>query len=288
MEYDNFRNFPVLQRITGGFRHGMFCNTLEDRLRQVVHHQMLCRAGLPWPPPLDGPRYWSADPVRQSRNRGDYHGLRLASLSIINRLIAQVLAEAADREAVIISRRFKFRSRYPIYRAIAGNKRHAELATEFPVLALAIFDPHFGFPSLSFDQREHDRDFELWERHYLDEQNARRHAIALVDQGAPMKVVAAFMGVPMPFRKIRPGAANRIDISLLAEAAWNKRLIYDRMPASLPRMKLWLDAVLRSSGLGNDFIQWVAKRVFEIPGGAEQIINVIYDIKDWVRESNHA
>jgi hypothetical protein len=81
----------VLQMITGGFRHGMFTRMSEEHLRQVIHHEMLRRAGLAWPPP-DAPfhhngRYWSSDPQQQTRNRQIYHGLRLGSLSIINRLI---------------------------------------------------------------------------------------------------------------------------------------------------------------------------------------------------------
>ena len=41
----------VLQKITGGFKYGMFTNSTEERLRQVIHHEALMRAGLPWPPP---------------------------------------------------------------------------------------------------------------------------------------------------------------------------------------------------------------------------------------------
>jgi hypothetical protein len=40
----------VLQRITGGFRHGMFSYASEERLRQFIHHEALRRAGLCWPP----------------------------------------------------------------------------------------------------------------------------------------------------------------------------------------------------------------------------------------------
>lgn len=46
-----FRGHPVLQMITGGFRHGMFTHMLEEHLRQVIHHGMLRRVGLAWPPP---------------------------------------------------------------------------------------------------------------------------------------------------------------------------------------------------------------------------------------------
>src|SRR5215469_5731203 len=45
------RQFAVLQKITGGFRHGMFRHSIEEALRRVIHHEALGRAGLPWPPP---------------------------------------------------------------------------------------------------------------------------------------------------------------------------------------------------------------------------------------------
>src|SRR5262249_39787367 len=42
--------FAVLQKITGGFRRGMFTNSHEEELRKVIHHEALIRAGLSWPP----------------------------------------------------------------------------------------------------------------------------------------------------------------------------------------------------------------------------------------------
>ena len=136
----------VLQRITGGFRHGMFTHVTEEHLRQVIHHEMLRRPGLPWSPP-ESPnghyeRYWSSDPRAQLRNLQIYHGLRLRSLSVINKLIGQVLEEAANREAVKVARRFRFYYRYNIYRATALSPRALQLAVTFPALAFAIFgDP---------------------------------------------------------------------------------------------------------------------------------------------------
>src|SRR5262249_25553313 len=39
----------ALQMIIGGFRHGMFSNMSEERLRRTIHHEMLRRKGLTWP-----------------------------------------------------------------------------------------------------------------------------------------------------------------------------------------------------------------------------------------------
>ena len=39
-----YRPGAVLQKIIGGFRHGMFTHSNEERLRQVIHHEALIRA----------------------------------------------------------------------------------------------------------------------------------------------------------------------------------------------------------------------------------------------------
>ncbi len=130
----------VLQKITGGFRHGMFANFREERLRQVVHHEALRRAGLPWPPPDSlRIRYWSTDKKKQVRNRQIYHGLRRGSLCIINKLIGQAIEEAADPIALKIARRFGFKHRETIYRAGARSRRASQVAETFPVLAFVIY-----------------------------------------------------------------------------------------------------------------------------------------------------
>jgi hypothetical protein len=113
----SFNKSAVLQKIMGGFRHGMFTHSHEESLRQVIHHEALLRAGLPWPPPDSiGMRYWSRDKKQQDRNRQIYHGLRRGSLHIINKLIGTALQEAADPDALKLARRFAFHFREPIYR----------------------------------------------------------------------------------------------------------------------------------------------------------------------------
>ena len=40
--YGRYCHSAVLQQITGGFRHGLFANSREEYLRQVVHHRAPC------------------------------------------------------------------------------------------------------------------------------------------------------------------------------------------------------------------------------------------------------
>ena len=202
-----FGGYPVLQMITGGFRHGMLTHMLEEHLRQVIHHGMLRRVGPP--DVVHYERYWSSDPRQQVRNRQIYHGLRLGSLSVVNRLIGQALEEAADQEAVRIARRFRFRNRYSIYRAAALNPRAMQIMSVFPALSLAIYAKG------------------------LDGANRRIHnATQLVEAGAPLKKIADLMSVPMAVRKVKPAAA---DLALSAIGALrNERLVHAHMPDSLP------------------------------------------------------
>ena len=128
-----------MQKIVGGFRHGPFEHTIEERLRQFIHHEALQRAGLPWPPPDHHERWWSNDKAQQARNRGVYHGLRLLSVGVINRLIGELHEAAADPDAIRAARRFTLRHREDIYRACALSRRALQLVETFPVAALAIY-----------------------------------------------------------------------------------------------------------------------------------------------------
>ena len=132
----------MLQKITGGFWHGMFTYLTEEKLRRVIHHEALFRAGLPWPPQWGkGIKYWSRDKKQQDRNRQIYHGLRRRSLHIINQLVGVALQEAADPVALKVARRFPFYYRELIYRAGAKSRRALQLAEAFPVLAVAVYCP---------------------------------------------------------------------------------------------------------------------------------------------------
>src|SRR5262249_12875621 len=94
----------ALQKITGGFRHGMFSHCIEEHLRKVIHYQMLYTAGLPWPPESLRVRYWSTDKKQQARNRQIYHGLRRGSLALINKLMGAAIEAAAEPDALKVAR----------------------------------------------------------------------------------------------------------------------------------------------------------------------------------------
>jgi hypothetical protein len=264
----HYGSFAVLQKITGGFRHGMFSYSHEEELRKVIHHEALISAGLPWPPrsaPPEQIQYWSRDKKQQDRNRQIYHGLRRRSLAIINNLIGSALQEAADLDALKVSRHFAFRYREPIYRAAARSRRALQLADAFPTLALAVYTA------------AHHRMDEL----DIDVAARAKKAIEMVERGVRLRDIAALMQIPMALRRIKPGAAH------LAAACHNPEWVISSMPDSLPRMRTWLRTVHHAHlRAGPDFAEWTAGHASQIPVESEnELLSYLYDLSDWVRAS---
>jgi hypothetical protein len=213
----------ALQMITGGFRHGMFGHMAEERLRKQIHLEMLGRKGLNMSPEAS---WWSKDSKQQSRNRQVYHGLRLASLGVINRLIGEALEAAAEPNALALARRFRFGERYEIYCAGAANHRAMQLTNVFPTLGISIFAPDFDSASA----------------------NLVSEAKRLVEGGAPLRKIAELMGVPMALRRVKPGAAH---LALrVVNTFEDPRLIDAHMLESLTQMKLWLKCIDLAQNVG--------------------------------------
>jgi PcfJ-like protein len=266
-----FTGIPVLQRITGGFRRGMFSNMQEERFRKIIHIGLLTRRGFTWPPTGDfRERYWSSDPQQQLRNRKIYHGLRLASLEIVNKLIGQALEEAADKDALAVARRFRFKERYAIYRAASLSRRALQLAATFPALALAVFN------NQQFIRND---DWCAYEVDHRAENARRVEAVRLIEVGAPLNTIADLMRVPMAFRKVKPGAAGLVFLGFTSDI---QRPVHTYMPDSLPRMKRWLHCVWVAQRAGPEFVGWVAKHALEIGGTFDEIRNFLIDLMDWV------
>jgi PcfJ-like protein len=261
----------VLQKIIGGFRHGMFSHFCEEHLRQFIHHEALMRAGLPWPP--EDERWWSSKKALQDRNRQIYHGLRLSSLHIINKLIGAALQEAADQDALKVARRFPFRHREALYRAGARSHRALQLAEVFPVLALAIYA---GKAACWDEHQSVDFNFDAIEQ----SKKRAQETATLIERGARLRDVAAVMQIPMALRRVKPGAAH------LAHPCHNAEWVTSLMPDALPQMRIWLRAVDYAYRHGGpNFAEWTAAHVLQIPGRESQIAAFLSDIKDWVQAS---
>lgn len=263
-------SFPIYQRITGGFRHGMFSRSFEERLRQAIHHSMLNRAGLLWPPADSNfPSYWSNDEQQKTRNRKIYHGLRRSSLNIMNSLIGEALQEAAVPEAAIQARRFRFRYREDIYKAGATSARASQLIETFPTLAMAIY---CGGIRTRYEQV------------YWWPEAQRLEASAMVERGVSLKRIAGFMTIPMALRRVKPGAS---DAALTANHDHEipERLFHTYMPESLPKMKIWLAAIDYAAKVGPDYLDWTAKHALDTAATKNGALSFLEDTADWVRAS---
>jgi hypothetical protein len=252
----------VLQKITGGFRRGLFQYATEEGLRQIIHHEMLNRRGLSWPPEdVDGVRWWSRDPQQQKRNRQIYHGLRLASLGVINRLIGQTLAEAADQDAVTLARRFVLNWREDVYRVAARSRRAMQLFATFPALAFRVYlypDGLDGVVSSKPSERQ-------------------ERAKAQVERGARLRDVAVTMDTAMALRAVKPGAAH------LGNGFVRPELIPKWLPNTTAQQRIWLQAIQHVHRESPDFMEWVARRVTEMPGKLFEVLTLIEDLSDWAR-----
>ena len=247
----------ALQKITGGFRRGIFRRTTEEALRKFAHHEALERAGLPYPPPHDSEqpdrRWWSTDKARQVENQRKYHGLRLLSLSLVNRLIGQLIEEAADRDAIRAARRFTLEYREDLYRYGALSKRALQLTDSFPVLALA-----------------------LYSRWCALSEGGDPRAAFLVERGARLRDVASALEIPMALRRVKPGVAHLVTPFLVRHPD-----LLQWMPNETPAARIWMAVVCAVGDRDADFGGWVARHVSEVPGRLEQVSHTIGDVFDW-------
>ena len=253
----------VLQKIAGGFRSGPFMRSHEEQLRQFIHHEVLNRSGLPWPP--NDLRWWSEDKKQQTRNRGVYHGLRRLSLSVINHLIGRALEEAADADAVKAARHFTFRHRERIYRAAALSRRALQLTETFPVLALAIYSERWQ-PLNFVEPSDTTITFQSWNAKAAELSGRKTEAMILVDRGARLRDVAAVMNIPMVLRHIKPGVAH------LASSVICTPGLLHFIPDKVPGARIWLQVVAWAHNrVSAEFAEWVARHAPHIPGSLDHV-----------------
>ena len=254
------RSGAALQKITQ--QHAVFQHTTEEVLRQIIHHEAVERAL----PPKGGPD----DKARKAEYQRKYHGLRLLSVSLVNRLIGQLIQEAADRDAIRAARRFTLCCRENIYGAAAQDRRILQLTETFPLAALATCTDWMLSDVLA----------PLWNRtevSLVDLRETAATAAQLVKRGARLRDVAATLGIPMALRRVKPGVAHLVSAFLIENPdtlRW--------MPNETPAARIWLELVAYASRHDADFARWVARHVSEIPGRLPQVSNTIRDLLDWV------
>jgi hypothetical protein len=261
----------ALQMIVGGFRNGPFNRCLEEYQRKYIHHAALWRAGLSMEhhyKVAGEVRWWSRDKTEQKRNREIFHGLRVLSLSIINRLIGQAFEACADLDAIKMARRFDFRARESLYRAAACSRNALQLMNVFPLAArfLYVGGAHHGL----YDE--------------VPSLEARAAAIDLVERGARLRDVAKAIDLPMIFRRIKPVATCHVESFLIKDSRHHHWLQW--LPETAPEQRIWLRLVdyAYRRDKDADFAGWVAKNVTEMSGKTlNERGDRVADLLDWVR-----
>lgn len=86
----------------------------------------------------------------------------------------------------------------------------------------------------------------------------RLSALQAIETGAPLKVVARTLGLPMWLRKLPPEAFGDIDVNLPQSASFTRQIAH-RMPRSQNEARTWLKAVqFANAACSEEFAIWLA------------------------------
>lgn len=105
---------------------------------------------------------------------------------------------------------------------------------------------------------------------------ARRQALALIEEGAPLKTVARALDLPLWLRRLPPEAFERPIEELPASENFTRR-IATRLPGPPAHASFWLQSVtFGAKACSEDFALWLADQpVFSEAGDPEQLFGVL-------------
>jgi hypothetical protein len=252
-----WRDWCALQPVPGPH----FCRTVEGDLVDRLHRSMAARHGQieeehgTW-------RSWSEAPDPKLA-RQVYHGLKQASLRIVNSLIRQAL-EVADQGALKGARRFPIRYRVQLYRSFCKHgERAIQLGGSFPLLTVMLFTDAWS----PWDDNER-RKFE----------EAQRDNIDLVLRGAKLKLISDYIGLPYALRRVTPRATKYVR-SIKSHDEIAK---YIPLATRSQRVFFYATGIARKQR-DPGFMLWVARQSAKMTKMRE--FTDIEDIGDWVRAS---
>lgn len=158
----------------------------------------------------------------------------------------------ARPEIDALAGRFCVSVRQEVRRQIRNSSRMVDLARTFPGLLFAVCSAHGSVA-------------------------ARREAVGLVTAGAPMKQVAAVMGLPLWLRRLPPEAFSGSLERLPRGEAFGRRIV-NHLPQSNTESGLWLDSVcFGAHAVHEEFAIWLAgqDQVFAEPGDPQRLFAVL-------------
>lgn len=151
----------------------------------------------------------------------------------------------------VFAARFHPRVRRDVRKLMAAGERFADLARVFPGAAVAIATTWLPLAD-------------------------RRSAIALVQDGAPLKSVARALSLPLWIRRLPPEAFNG-PVPDVPHGELFARRIAARLPASASESAAWLAAVsFGVKACHDDFALWLAEQpLYEEPGEATRLLAIL-------------
>lgn len=174
---------------------------------------------------------------------------KVADRRVAPKSVRSAVTLSLDQETVI--------SRYPqpvrreLRRLMRSSERVAELACVFPG-ALHALATRRGPPA------------------------ARLQALSQIEQGAPLKLVAQTLDLPLWLRKLPPEAFEGSLGTVPGSEAFTRR-IATRLPGEVSESARWLEAVCFAARAANeDFAIWIAEQtLFAEPAAPEKLLAVI-------------
>lgn len=105
---------------------------------------------------------------------------------------------------------------------------------------------------------------------------SRLNAIALIEGGAQLKIVARALDLPMWLRRLPPEAFEALPSSVPKSEGFGRR-IASRLPTHASESAFWLESVLFAErACHEDFAIWLAgQQIFATDGDAEKLIAVV-------------
>jgi hypothetical protein len=192
-------------------------------------------------------------------------GQRRRQLINLNGMLKQLIAEAAEPNALKLARRFHPLLRENIYRAAAISPRALQLIDAFPVLGMVIYTPM---------NNDHWRD-------------RAPDAVKMVERGVRLNQIAAFMDIPLWARKIKPAVATWFE--------YVSEDLHYYLPEKTWEQRLWLWAAFETTRRWRnpEFASWIARNVLKLArdlpdhrgNRIEPVLWFLTDMNDWVMEA---
>lgn len=212
-------------------------------------------------------KLFNTDPRLEEYKKENKHymALRSEAFKTFNGMWKRVVNEAADKEALIIARRFPVDVRFLIYEKCCESKKFAQLTQTFPLLAIV---SSFGAGQICNEVYE------------------------MIEAGVKLKEVAKHAMVPYFLRNVKPQNTIVFDSRLLTFLSENKERCAEIFNAFMPYKTMeqyrWL-ILMKRYACSNEPIQWERWLAQNINTKLKIVdaINIISDLNDWADSVNY-